>query len=574
MSDLTIEFKRNARQLTEIAENRLIDGSVYGSASAYREALELEPFNYDANVGFANLCFDIGEYSLGMEHWYRALCVARTADDIATVYNGIGAGFHFMHNDDMAALYFFSQMRLCDSTGLECEYDDVMDEVRESCRQALDEREQDKAPFRLINAGEEVDEEYCLDLMDEAKELFDKGMVADAIKKYLSVPEGSEHYFTACENAASLYSVMNKPSEAYAVSNVVLATGYDSFVARYVRCWACLKLDKKEEAAADFEQLGDRWAEKYIDYHYRMITLYMLAQDDESALKHAKLALSNAPYDLNALFYYGTLEYNAGNMEECIAAFKKVLAFTDNLALREGVRLASLPEGERPERLGFKIGATFREAEMPFLVDVLSKKMKKNELFCGENAAENTALMLRAGFADLLCGIVSRGIDKDGEKYLDYLRTVFASCGVPDKNKQEMLAVLLKKGVEATVECVVSFGIKKLELKPLRIDGRNAEDFIGAHATVVSYMMIGNDGYIDEFTERWLAVYERVKDKDISPLTEDEVTVAALTVLNNSPVSSVDDLDVSVAEMCDVDLEQTLAILEIKEEDCMEHEDN
>lgn len=560
MESKIIGFENGAERHTRLGERRLGEGNLVGAAIAFRDALASDAFDYEANAGLADVYYDADLVEQGLNCWYRALSSARTDEERARAYNGLGAGFYFL-GKDMVAMHFFSEQLNLDQLG-EYEYNDVIEDLQDQIEAEGDALDSADEPLFKIVGDEEKDAENAQKLQ-KAKGYIATGNMNEALTLLTEIGEDSGCFREALESIAFVLIVQGKWDTAQDVAEHILYLGEDSFTAHYVICCCKHKQGKTDEAEAIYATLERFSGEN--DFNVKMVMLSLDIGREGDAVNYIDRVLEQTPYNINMIYARALAKYNMGEIDECVKGFKDVLAFEENELVSKRLLEARLPDGVRPERFSYDFGV--KEAETAFLMtDIIEKLAKKGkDFYVIDQIIRNSKCIVECGFFDLLPEMIRLGIGTDAEKYFEFLKGVLLDVTVRDEAKSIIIREYLLLGINVRVKCVSAYVYKEFVLVPHRFEGNNADLFNSVYATVCADLNLIDSTRIPVFAVRLLRAKHRVENKVVD--VDESAACAAALKMMKFKILSDDEFVTALFDVTQEELDEAYAKLEINEED-------
>ena len=559
-------FENSTKRLTELGNKRRAGGDVVGAVSAYRNALESSPFDYEANAGLAELYTSVSDaYDTtdllpeAINCWFRALSVAESDYEKARAYNGLGANYFFLSKDIFAIHYFNEQLRVDPDNFYE--YNDVIEDVQDA---ALDrEYEAATSHFGYTLAYDKNSDEDGEKALAQARTLTESGKLNEALLLLTQIKEDSPHFLKALQGIAFILLLQEKFDTAVEISEHILYLDADNFRAQYVLCSAYKNLGKQKESDELFEKLCRRKANDR-EFNFQMLMLALETERESGALLFADRIVNETPYDLNVLYVRGLIKYNLGDVDGCIADLKKVLIFTDNPVVKN--KLAEAREKkENSQPLG-KMSYDFNleEEEVKFRIEELNRRfqdMQSAGIISFDDIVEHCDCIIKCRFTDLLPIGIHMGLALNAKKMHEYLRVVLLDSTVADELKRCILKEYLSLGINMPIRCVAGHIYKSFNVQPVKLSGYAAEAFQEAYAVAASNLYLIDQHKIILLRRRIVKYREKYEQnlgpEDVKP----DILAAGIFKMLALPILSEDKVVCEMFSVKQEDLENIIQYL-------------
>jgi len=508
-----IQFDYNEEVLSDICEQRIRNGDFIGAVRLYRDAISKKPWDFDLNVALADAYTGTSLNRYALNCWFRALASAKSKEEKARAYNGLGATYYYLGKEDLCMHYFVSQLK----NGVveeDLPYDDVISELNDGVIN------RHKEPiYKVLDVHTEFGKKCDLAMrfltMGDSEGVYE---VVSSLRESLK-NLGEEHK----ENAHKLLSALVFTDEnelAREVAEILYEQNDKSFIVYYALCWSNLKLGNKENGEWAYNQIKKMKLDT--DGAFRMLALTLDIGMDEGSLEYAKEIIKIEPENAIALYICGLVNYNLGNYDDAVDYIKKAYYLTGEVAIEDMLCTVNLPKEQRPERLRYKMDLNLER------LLICDRKLRSNENGEGktiDEIIENSKCVIGARAFDLFGLVVHLGLLTGYDKYISFLKQCLLNVDILDDVKIRIVKEMISCELFGEYPIVVNGLYKVIDVKPCPVDVFYMHDLLTeAYAIGASALYVLDNGKLAKFEKK----FEQVVNQFLVSDTQIDATPNAL----------------------------------------------
>lgn len=455
MADNIIEFKTDIKTKYERANASCDDGDYVAALSSLLYESEKDPDNDEILCHIADIYTELGLYENAIIFWYKYLATANFAD-LVDGYNGLGANFYFLGNDEMAGYYFNKQMQ-CGDVG-DCVYDDILDDYlseflgneKDKEISIVEEEDEDEenysAAVRANKDGDHIEAMLYANDVSKKSKYYDK---AQYEKAYAIIKTG----YDLDEAVKILESLLKKdPSNVDAFG---LLIGY----------YLTIRDDKK------IGLLFKKFLAAEIDDDDALMKKLTLLCDFEyfdEALALSEVILRKNPENTNCSYLRGLLLYNKGDYRASVINLKKSYIYSLNPVALYYLRVAeSAVSGSKsvPDRLSlsYNVPSTEEDKRIDFIKKVFTGEKKISD-YDRKYAMEIVDWCFFVGNQTSQVALALSLIRNGEEENIEKLKSFLINPAVSDDVKLRIVSMLSEYGVKGEINVVYSNHFKTIDV--------------------------------------------------------------------------------------------------------------
>ena len=455
MTDNIIEFKTDIKKKYEKANANCDDGDYVAALSSLLYEFEKNPYDDEILCHIADIYTELGLYENAVTFWFRFLQAARKAD-LIDGYNGLGANFFFLGNDEMAGYYFNKQME-CGDVG-DCVYDDILDDYLSEFLGV----EKDKA-ISVVEEEDEDEENYSA-----AVQANKDGDHIEAMLYANDVSKKSKYYDKArYEKAYALIKMGYDMIEAIKILESLFRkdpSNVDVF-GLLVGYYLSIRDDRKIDALFKkflTAEINDE------DALMKKLTLLCDFEYFDEALRLSEEILRKNPENTNCSYLRGMLLYNKGDYPAAVSNLKKSYIYSLNPVALYYLRVAeSAASGNKnvPDKLSLSYNVPSEEEDkrIEFIKNVFTGEKKISD-YDSKYAMEVVDWSFFVGNQTSQVALALSLIRSGDEENIEKLKSFLINPAVSDDVKLRIVSMFCEYGVKGEIDVVYSNHFKSIEV--------------------------------------------------------------------------------------------------------------
>lgn len=515
MDGKVIQFDLGADELLDMADAHIEEGEYIAALRLLHRSLELYGPAADEYASLADAYEEMELYEESLDCWFRFLDLC-TEEEKVDGYEGLAACYYNLGNEEDASYYYrkmLSDKYLSPSNNVE------MGELLE--RPA-------RSPLKVAWPPEKADHSEEIDAGLRALRTAD---FDTAEKSFRGVPAKSSYHSAAMNYLAVTYLLKGEPERAEEVCRELLEAEPENVQALSTYAAVLTELERPQDSRAVAEKLAKLPAES-ADELYKIATvccengLYAEAYDKFCRLERM------VGYDRTLLFFKGVSAFRAGNVQESLATFGKLLDIYPEAAVARyyfrSIRTYAEEGGDVPETSFFyRLPRAEREARRSLLAELAKMRLADLRAYCRES--DLTELLEwcfdEADAQDTEMQLLGATVASRAE-YRNFCCNVMLSVHVPDPMKLEMLRILCLRNRSFSCGFVLGNIYREIDFTRLNVGRAKHAHFVAAYASAFARYGVptGEDGEIFRRTAE--AIYAALESHGWLALAEDEDSLA------------------------------------------------
>ena len=455
MADNVIEFRTDIKTKYEKANANCDDGDYVAALSSLLYEYGKDTSDDEIICHIADIYTELGLYENAVTFWFKSLATTIPAD-LVDGYNGLGANFYFLGNDEMAGYYFNKQME-CGDVG-DCVYDDILDDYlsdflgveKDKAISVVDDEDEDEESYSLaVQANKDGDNAEAMIFADDVSKkskYYDK---AQYEKAYALIKMG----FDIVDAVKILESLFRKdPSNVDAFG---LLVGY----------YLSVRDDRKINASFKKFLVADIKGE---DALMKKLTLLCDFDYFDEALELSEAILRKNPENTNCSYLRGMLLYNKGDYRGAVTNLKKSYIYSLNPVALYYLRIAeSAASGDKnvPDRLSLSYNVPSEEEDkrIEFIKNVFTGEKKISD-YDRKYAMEIIDWSFFVGNQTSQVALALSLIRSGEEENIEKLKSFLINPAVSDDVKLRIVSMLSEYGIKGETNVVYSNRFKTIDV--------------------------------------------------------------------------------------------------------------
>ena len=334
-----------------ISEKRRNEGDYLGALTVLLNLEEEGTKNIEVLSSIAAIYFDMEQFVLSSEYWFRYLSQSNSIKVRSRAYSGLSACFCMLGDTRMMAYY--SEKSLALGRAGDPQYENVILDYYDYVYDSLGNGYYVSYPEKYIPAKR---------LMFESDALIDAAKDEEAAARLALVQKDSEYYCEARSKMAQCYLVTGKEKEAEEVLKELVAEFPEDVFANLSYGLYLLDGGKDEESK---EYLLKATEGEFFDEedYFRLAVALCRIEREKEAQNVLERALSINEFCLHVLYLYAIVTHNLGDDETSAASFKKIYSMTRTAVSLYYYKLIS---GGHKEKLEYTFNLPKSEASKRF----------------------------------------------------------------------------------------------------------------------------------------------------------------------------------------------------------------
>ncbi len=355
-----LDFYQPASFFIKKAEKHIDAGNFLDALRLYRQALGMEPDNFEYLLSIAQIYSEMGLYEESND---VLLKIAKYGNTPTECLFALGCNYMGMKNYALAD-EAFEQYLSIDPEG---EFADEIDELFD----LFDEEEEEECVLRDISRHITMEEAY------RGKQYLDKGDYKTAIQHLEKAVDRDRLMYPAMNNLALSYFFDGQKSKAIEISNKVIDVQPSNL-------HACCNLalfhsDMGEHNVADgYLSRLDGIKDIEPDDMHKLALTYCELGYHENAYRWFSRIIAVQPYDIRLLHFTGLAAYNNGLFAEALECFIKILKIdpSNSLAMYYKKKTENAKKNGVAKKLEYVYQVQFDEIKIrvKYLNDCLKQK--------------------------------------------------------------------------------------------------------------------------------------------------------------------------------------------------------
>ena len=455
MTDNVIEFRTDIKTKYEKANANCDDGDYVAALSSLLYEYWKDTSDDEIICHIADIYTELGLYENAITFWFKYLATTIPAD-LVDGYNGLGANFYFLGNDEMAGYYFNKQME-CGDVG-DCVYDDILDDYLSEFLGV----EKDKS-ISVVEDDDEDEENYSL-----AVQANKDGDNIEAMLYANDVSKKSKYYDKAqYEKAYALIKMGYDIVEAVKILESLFRkdpSNVDAF-GLLVGYYLSIRDDRKINASFKKFLTADIKGEEAL-----MKKLTLLCDFDyfDEALELSETILLKNPENTNCSYLRGMLLYNKGDYRASVVNLKKSYIYSLNPVALYYLRIAeSAASGDKnvPDRLSLSYNVPSEEEDkrIEFIKNVFTGEKKISD-YDRKYTMEIIDWSFFVGNQTSQVALALSLIRSGEEENIEKLKSFLINPAVSDDVKLRIVSMLSEYGIKGETNVVYSNRFKTIDV--------------------------------------------------------------------------------------------------------------
>lgn len=305
-----LKFERDEETLLTLAERRADDGDYVGSLGFLFSIYQTKP-DYRVISEIADVYADMGLYEYSNRFWYKYLDVA-PKNKASVAYEELGINYFYLDNLWAAGYYFQAKVAEDGFISREGLDEEIIDFLSESFPP--------KPEIKIVYPEGRAD--YTEDIK-RAKSTLVSGNYPLAYKLYKAIPL-SKMDENVCGDAQTAFFLAEKDDEAIEACKYSLFAHGENVTA-YCNLSTVYKMKDDEEKSAYYYARALDCKKGDPEEYYKIATCAVEQGDDANAKECFEFIITERPYDVNILFFYGLSLINLGDYEKAEKTLSKAL---------------------------------------------------------------------------------------------------------------------------------------------------------------------------------------------------------------------------------------------------------
>lgn len=372
-----LNFRKDGEFYYNRFEKNLDQGRYLDALVSLREALKLEPENYEFHLSIAELYTELGMYEESILTLHRVN--ERFGDPYGDVIYGLGCNFYGLIELDKSERCFVQYMQ---------DYPDG--EYFQDAAEFIAAIQEEMADAPLQEASEMITPQAA-EQMDKGRLLIDLGRYEDAIQILKTALEENPSVTALQANLSLAYLCNCDYQEAAMVCRDILKREPNHIHANCNMALICRAQGDMEDSYLYLDRLSRTGSTHWEDLQKIAITLCDFKEYNK-AYSFISEALTEQPYDKYSIFLAGCILSNAGKYSEAMKYFLDLLKLNprDTIAAYYKEMVRSALDGGGAEVIGIAYQVPLNEAQrrvgeinkiIDQGIDVLRKQWQEDEQF-------------------------------------------------------------------------------------------------------------------------------------------------------------------------------------------------
>ena len=425
---------------------------------------------------YAKTYYKANLYHESINNWFKFLSVCKEKKQ-TFAYNGLGACFYKLGDNNKASLYFNMQLSLKPKEPYP--YDDVLKEFFEEVTDV-------KRVYTLAYPYEKAD---FTPLLEKCYDLTKASRHKEVLNELKVIPKTSKYYGQAVMQKAICHFFLDENAKAveYAILAVELEPKNVNAICNAISILNACNL--REDAQKYVKIVKEISAEISVEDTVKAIMVLSDFGEYEFAKNIAYNYLSKVKTDVHVFYILGIVEYNLKNFEKAKELFLKSYRYTLSYVSKYYAKLCDVAikkqnANKKVKKLNFDYDLPDDEKFkiLEKLAKLSSKKVKElsqdlKEIceYCFYTTSEKMAFLAMQILLDI-----------NTKKSIEFLKEKLLSLGVFDSFKKAIISCFIIDGQKGELSVVLSGRFKKIKLLNVDFYGDNATVFKNAYAYLIA----------------------------------------------------------------------------------------
>lgn len=466
----------NEKNLNILLERRLAKNDLEGALSVAYRMQENGVKKSKVFKIIADLYFDMKLYEKSIEFWFKFLNEEGTQKAVG--YNGLGASYYKLGDNDLAGYYFHLQLKVSKTTILK--YNEIGAEF-------FNEITDKSKDFYLAYPYEKAD---FTKLLNEVTEDIKEGNSDLAIQKLEIIPKNSKYYQDGLIQKAIAYFFKDDKENSLKTISLAVENNPNDLV---TLCNAISMYNHAENNEKVNELLSQLLKIDFYSESEDLSKAFMIFCETDSynkAEEYGYKYLKNNPYDLPVIQLLAITEFNLKKYENAEKLFLKYFRLTKSkIPLFYLNFIENSKNKKRVQKLNytFSVPYNYISGITTELKEYISKEFLTEEEFLTLIELSETMFETRSYSNQELAFNAIKKLPFNVK--LEYYKEYFLSTNLFHTIKNLMIYDIVLNGYSGKINIVFDGIFKQVDILKVQLKGKTASVFLKAYANLYSRLV-------------------------------------------------------------------------------------